>query len=268
MFIPRLTVSVIDFQPQELCVLSIDSLSVGYAQSDVNYKFNLSVGGLQLDNQLHGAMFPVVIATSMMQQPEELPQSASNGTGAWSFFNLRIVKSNDIQDLHHFKYFAILMQEVCISVEEAFLRQLIDMFEQLFAPWRFQANAIRLAQLQRLLQQTASLSFGSSVNSTFNSSQSLVKASTSQHKMLYFDHFEISTIVLDISFLTSRISHSRSRISTFSRFYSFEVHLFGYQVHVVVFSEAFTSSYQNSFDEFKQTAGFVLPLFLQSWLIP
>lgn len=73
---------------------------------------NLSVGRLQLDNQLVHASFPVVLYT-----PPHDPTS-----GEWAFINLRLVKANHREFIHYFKYFALLVQQMAIKLEEKLLR--------------------------------------------------------------------------------------------------------------------------------------------------
>jgi hypothetical protein len=63
-------VSVIDKKLVEVLYVTIGDLKFEYATSSITQSINLSCGTLQVDNQLHDALFPVVL------QPTPIPKSS------------------------------------------------------------------------------------------------------------------------------------------------------------------------------------------------
>ena len=63
--------SLVNRKAVEVVYLSINSLKFEYSNSPVAQAVNLVCGSLQIDNQLHDALFPVVV------QPTPLPTDSS-----------------------------------------------------------------------------------------------------------------------------------------------------------------------------------------------
>lgn len=66
-----LGLSLINRNAVEVVYLSLNSLHAEYTNSPVAQAFNLACSSIQIDNQLHDALFPVVL------QPTPLPKDAS-----------------------------------------------------------------------------------------------------------------------------------------------------------------------------------------------
>lgn len=66
-----LGLSLVNRKAVEVVYLSLNSLHAEYTNSPVAQAFNLACGSIQIDNQLHDALFPVVL------QPTPVPKDAS-----------------------------------------------------------------------------------------------------------------------------------------------------------------------------------------------
>ncbi len=63
-----LGLSLINRRMVEVVYLSLNALKFEYANNPVAQSVNLSCGGLQIDNQLHDALFPVLLQPTPISQ--------------------------------------------------------------------------------------------------------------------------------------------------------------------------------------------------------
>lgn len=64
-------VSLVNRKLVEVIYVSLNSLSFEYTNSSVAQAFNVSCGTVQIDNQLHDALYPVIL------QPTPLPKDSA-----------------------------------------------------------------------------------------------------------------------------------------------------------------------------------------------
>ncbi|KIM32678.1 hypothetical protein M408DRAFT_326439 [Serendipita vermifera MAFF 305830] len=139
----------------EVVYFSTKMLKLEYIMSDLSQTINLSIGHIQLDNQLPEATFQVVL------QPSPLP---SRRTGP----PLPVVQSSVIllNDRSHgvtfVKYASILLQSLTIMVDEDFLMEIIDM-TKIKGAWGSLEEDILIKDATTIPEPTSSASSGQEV---------------------------------------------------------------------------------------------------------
>lgn len=139
--LPLLTLSVVDSAPQELALVSLEQVATRVTVAHPYIEAELSIAEVQIDNQLPGANFPVVLArsaeggvgadgtlrpflhTSIVFQAHQASAAvgltsgngASSGSAGQGTMAARIL---------HFPYVSILLQEMDLKLEEVLLRRL------------------------------------------------------------------------------------------------------------------------------------------------
>ena len=101
-------------------------LELGWRAAEFRAEF--SIGMCQIDNQLASSTQPVVLAVP--DTPDDDPVDAGNGDSGVSrpilhVSALRVIEKDN--RIFHFRYFTVLLQEVDLHLEEAFLDALIDL---------------------------------------------------------------------------------------------------------------------------------------------
>lgn len=135
----------------EVVYFSMNSLKFEYSSSPVAQAVNLSLGVLQVDNQLHDAIYPVLL------QPTPIPKEASavaspptiqasviwlNDQGRTIPHCLGAQAINERPVAHgvlFIKYCSILLQALTIETDEDFLLSLYDLTRIQGASWDAQA---------------------------------------------------------------------------------------------------------------------------------
>jgi hypothetical protein len=104
---PGLGISVIDSTPRELLFFSIKGLHVQVEVDGVDTTLEVTVRHFQMDDQSANAQFPVVLAPR---------------TDAQHFaFHLSVNKSMVHRRIDYFRYFSVLVQEMDLLLDEAFV---------------------------------------------------------------------------------------------------------------------------------------------------
>ncbi|KAH7468699.1 putative vacuolar protein sorting-associated protein 13A [Phytophthora ramorum] len=157
--LPHFGISFVTSQPDELLLFSGQDVDIAYANINNDHdQCEVKIGCFQLDNQLSGAIYPVVIAPILKKgggcvgfRGDELPEKqksaevrsaqgterASSGddvdngdkndvkSGARAnrphFFHLSILRLSYDDNMDYIKYFSAMMQPARIQIDEAFL---------------------------------------------------------------------------------------------------------------------------------------------------
>ncbi|KAK6198690.1 vacuolar sorting [Scheffersomyces amazonensis] len=124
-----LGISLINTRQQELCYITLRGLELRYNESDLYQNVSVKLKWIQIDNQLYGGIFPIVL------YPTVVPKSAIS----------------KVKDQTHgvlfIKYATILLQEMSIEIDEDFLFALLDFAKFPGASWNNQ-------QVDRLCDET------------------------------------------------------------------------------------------------------------------
>ncbi|KAG7099216.1 hypothetical protein E1B28_001083 [Marasmius oreades] len=122
-------ISLVNRKLVEIIYLLADKLSFEYTASPIAQAFNLSCGTLQVDNQLHDALYPVIL------QPTPIPQDSTT-VAALPTVQASIVLLNDnTHGVLFVKYCSILLQALTIEADEDLLFALYDLSQIKGASW-------------------------------------------------------------------------------------------------------------------------------------
>ncbi|THH34126.1 hypothetical protein EUX98_g96 [Antrodiella citrinella] len=173
-------ISLVNRRMIEVVYLSLNGLKFEYANSVVAQSVNLACGSLQIDNQLHDAIFPVVL------QPTPIPRNIS------AVASLPTVQASLIwlKDQEHgvtfIKYCSVLLQALTVEADEDFLFAVYDLTKLKGASWDE-------GQQDVLIQD--------------DTDDIVEPQSTSGGADMYFEVLELQPIKLSISFMrTERVS--------------------------------------------------------------
>ncbi|KAM5536198.1 hypothetical protein V8D89_010097 [Ganoderma adspersum] len=172
-------VSLVNKRLVEVVYLSLNALKFEYSSNPVAQSVTLSCGSLQIDNQLHDALFPVLL------QPTPITQE-SKTVAALPTIQASFIWLNDEEHGVFFvKYCSVLLQALTIEADEDFLFSLFDLTKIKGASWD-------MAQEDVLLQHPEDIPEPRDISSG---------------QELYFEVLELQPIQLAISFMrTERVS--------------------------------------------------------------
>uniref|UniRef100_UPI0037E99E70 intermembrane lipid transfer protein VPS13C n=1 Tax=Semicossyphus pulcher TaxID=241346 RepID=UPI0037E99E70 len=132
---------------------------------------------LQVDNQLPGAIFPIVF------HPVPPPKSIALDSEPKPFIDVSVItRFNQHSNVMQFKYFMALVQEMAVKIDQGFLGAILALFTPAADP---QADGQKTQLIERDLQGLQSELTEASLNDTSGLS--------------FFEHFHISPIKLHLS---------------------------------------------------------------------
>ncbi|KAI8995643.1 vacuolar protein sorting-associated protein 13 [Trametes punicea] len=171
-------VSLINKRMVEVVYLSLNALKFEYTSNPVAQSVTLSCGSLQIDNQLHDALFPVVL------QPTPISQDSK--VAALPTIQASVIWLNDEEHGVFFvKYCSILLQALTVEADEDFLFAIYDLTKIKGASWDEGQEDILLQFPEDIPEPQA----------------------TARGQDLYFEVLELQPIKLSISFMrTERVS--------------------------------------------------------------
>ncbi|RPD62925.1 vacuolar protein sorting-associated protein 13 [Lentinus tigrinus ALCF2SS1-6] len=172
-------VSLVNRRMVEVVYLSLNTLKFEYANNPVAQSVTLSCGSLQIDNQLHDALFPVVL------QPTPISQE-SKTVAALPTVQASVIWLNDEEHGVLFvKYCSVLLQALTVEADEDFLFSVYDLTKIKGASWDVAREDILLEHPEDIPEPE----------------------STARGQDLYFEVLELQPIKLAISFMrTERVS--------------------------------------------------------------
>ncbi|KIO33566.1 hypothetical protein M407DRAFT_3889 [Tulasnella calospora MUT 4182] len=113
----------------EVVYLTLSKLQVTYTDSEIARDIDLACGWVQIDNQLHEAIYPIVL------QPLPLTQDRDAQT-VWNTVETKLTLVKDeAHGVVFIKYFGILLQALSIQTDEDFLFALLDLTKLPGASW-------------------------------------------------------------------------------------------------------------------------------------
>ncbi|KAF8335473.1 vacuolar protein sorting-associated protein 13 [Cantharellus anzutake] len=114
-----LGLSLVNKKLVELMYISCTKMKVEYTDTDAAQSVNLSIGSVQVDNQLHDALYPVIL------QPTPISRSDRTADIPAIQASLMMLK-DDSHGVLFIKYASVLLQAMSISADEDFLFALLD----------------------------------------------------------------------------------------------------------------------------------------------
>ncbi|KAF5390329.1 hypothetical protein D9757_002946 [Collybiopsis confluens] len=169
-------ISLINRKLMEVIYVSLNALVFEYTDSSVAQSFTLSCGALQIDNQLHDAIYPVIL------QPTPIPKdSAALPTVQASMI---LLKDED-HGVLFVKYCSILLQALTIEADEDLLFSIYDLTQIKGASWDKDAQDILIKHDEDIPEPK----------------------DIAEGQALYFEVLELQPIKLSLSFMrTERVS--------------------------------------------------------------
>ncbi|GAA5827080.1 hypothetical protein JCM11251_002234 [Rhodosporidiobolus azoricus] len=172
-------ISLVNRNMQELIYASFRGVTAKYADSTTNVSYDLGIKWIQIDNQLFGGLYPILLYPSVIpKDSKELEVHPSLQASA-------IILKDEAHGVTYIKYASILLQEMTIEVDEDFLFALLD-----FAKF---GGAIGLEDVPSKL--------------TDDPEDIPEPQATSKGGDLYFEVLHLQPIQLDLSFMrTDRVN--------------------------------------------------------------
>ncbi|GAA5925213.1 hypothetical protein JCM10213_008734 [Rhodosporidiobolus nylandii] len=115
-----LGISVVNRNMQELIYASFRGVTAKYADSTTNVAYDLGIKWIQIDNQLFGGLYPILLYPSVIpKDSKELEVHPSLQASA-------VILKDEAHGVTYFKYASVLLQEMTVEVDEDFLFALLD----------------------------------------------------------------------------------------------------------------------------------------------
>lgn len=122
-------VSLINNKLQELCYITLRGLEVKYNESDLYETLSVQLKWVQVDNQLFGGIYPIVLYPSVV--PTSGKELDNHPTFSASLCKVR----DDSHGVIYIKYATLLLQEMTLEMDEDFLFSLLDFYKLPDASW-------------------------------------------------------------------------------------------------------------------------------------
>ncbi|RDB28887.1 Vacuolar protein sorting-associated protein 13 [Hypsizygus marmoreus] len=178
-------ISLINKRLVEVIYTTMDTLKIEYSNSTVAQAFNLSCGTLQIDNQLHDALYPVVL------QPTPIAKEAS-GVAALPTVQASVIWLKDQEHGVLFvKYCSVLLQALTIEADEDLLFAIYDLTQINGASWEVGTEDILLQNIDTIPEPV----------------------DTAAGQDLYFEVLELQPIKLSLSFMRAERVSSEEKLS-------------------------------------------------------
>lgn len=122
-------VSLINAQLRELAYVSIKDISLKYAESALYQTVTAGIKWVQIDNQLYGGLFP------MIMYPSVVPKNTKE-TEAHPSVHAQVTRVKDESyGVQYIKYATLLLQQMTVEIDEDFVYALLDFSKVPGASW-------------------------------------------------------------------------------------------------------------------------------------
>jgi len=122
-------VSLVNQQMKELAYVTLRDIELKYNESRLHQGITTNIKWIQVDNQLYGGLFPMILYPAKVQQrAEDVELHPSLHVG------IQRVKDDSFGVLY-VKYFTVLLQEMTIELDEDFIYAVLDFSKVPGASW-------------------------------------------------------------------------------------------------------------------------------------
>jgi vacuolar protein sorting-associated protein 13A/C len=122
-------VSLINSQLKELAYVTLRGLEVKYNDSTLYQTVTLAIKWMQIDNQLYGGIFPMIL------YPSVVPKKAQEIEAHPSLHAMVTRVKDDSYGVQYIKYATVLLQEMTLDLDEDFIFALLDFTKVPGASW-------------------------------------------------------------------------------------------------------------------------------------
>ncbi|KAJ4295319.1 Vacuolar protein sorting-associated protein 13 [Kalmusia sp. IMI 367209] len=122
-------ISLVNRHLKELVYLTLRDIELKYSDSPLYQMVNLHVKWIQIDNQLYGGIFPLIL------YPSVVPKTGKE-MEAHPIFQTSITRvKDDSYGVLYIKYFTILLQQMTLEIDEDFIFAMLDFAKIPGASW-------------------------------------------------------------------------------------------------------------------------------------
>ncbi|KAH8890292.1 vacuolar protein sorting-associated protein 13 [Thozetella sp. PMI_491] len=122
-------VSLINTQLKELAYITLRDVQIRYSDSPLYQTVSLAVKWIQIDNQLYGGIFPMIL------YPSVVPKRAQEIEAHPSLHAMVTRVKDDSYGVEYIKYATILLQQMTIELDEDFVYAILDYSKVPGAAW-------------------------------------------------------------------------------------------------------------------------------------
>ncbi|KFA74354.1 hypothetical protein S40288_06674 [Stachybotrys chartarum IBT 40288] len=122
-------ISLINAQLKELAYVTFRDVQLRYSDSPLIQTMSLAVKWIQIDNQLYGGIFPMIL------YPSVVPKRAQEVDAHPSLHAMVSRVKDDSYGVLYFKYASILLQQMTVDLDEDFVFALLDFTNVPGARW-------------------------------------------------------------------------------------------------------------------------------------
>lgn len=180
-----IAISLVNRKMVEVVYTSIESLKFEYSNSPVAQSLNLSCGSLQIDNQLHDALYPVIV------QPSPISKEASGAAVLPTIQTSVIWLKDQEHGVLFVKYCSVLLQALTIEADEDLLFAIYDLTQIQGVSWEENTEDILIQHPEEIPEPQLSAA----------------------GQVVYFEVLELQPIQLSLSFMRTERVSSEEKLS-------------------------------------------------------
>lgn len=122
-------ISLVNQKLRELLYVTFRDIELKYHESELYQTVNWTTKWIQIDNQLYGGIFPILL------YPSVVPKTGKE-LEAHPIFHLAVTRVKDESyGVHYIKYFTVLLQQMTFEIDEDFIFALLDFSKIPGASW-------------------------------------------------------------------------------------------------------------------------------------
>ncbi|KAJ2642100.1 Vacuolar protein sorting-associated protein 13, partial [Coemansia sp. RSA 1285] len=184
---------------------TLTDVELKYTDSTSNQTYKLTAKWIQVDNQIYGALYPIVVYPTTLGAASTAAAAAlaASGTaGAPPALQAVAVHAKDSSyGVEYFKYASVLVQELSVELDEDFLYALLDFVKVDVPGWSSSSSSAR--------KESAASSAGESSDADSGESIMVEAAVPEPNALddglqLYFEFLHIQPFKLNISFMRTQ----------------------------------------------------------------
>ncbi|KAK9370251.1 hypothetical protein V1509DRAFT_617204, partial [Lipomyces kononenkoae] len=122
-------ISLINARVQELCYITFLGFEMKYNESAIYQTFSTKVKWIQIDNELFGGIYPIILYPSVL--PQTAKEMENHPTLSASVTRVK----DESHGVLYVKYATILLQQMTVEIDEDFLFALLDFSKIPGASW-------------------------------------------------------------------------------------------------------------------------------------
>ncbi|KAG8530899.1 uncharacterized protein KY384_004256 [Bacidia gigantensis] len=172
-------ISLVNRQLKELLYLTLREIEFKYCDSKLYQTLNATIKWIQIDNQLYGGIFPILL------YPSVVPKTGKEMEAHPIFHSMVTRVKDDSYGVLYIKYFTLLLQQMTVELDEDFIFAMLDFAKVPGASWSEEAT-------DKLCDEDLSIP---------------EPQKQEQGQDVYFEFFHLQPMQIDLSFVrTERIN--------------------------------------------------------------